>query len=113
MGILGIYARTSAEKAESTSIEQQINMGVDFCIKNNFSYKVFQDKKLSGYKILDDDNPFQNRPALLELISEIERKTINKIWVAEFSRLSRNDTANFVLNKIFKKHNVTIYVKDT
>ena len=111
MGILGIYVRTSIDK-ENTSIEQQKKIGVNFSKKNKFEYQIYEDVGKSGFKIEDDENPFKNRQGLTKLIDDIENKTIDKVWVYEHSRLSRNEYSSFILNKIFQKNNITIYEND-
>ena len=94
MGICSIYVRTSVDK-ENTSIEQQIKMGINFCKKNKYEYLIYEDKGKSGYKIEDEKNPFKDRPGLLKLITDIENKIIDKIWVFENSRLSRNEYTSY------------------
>jgi len=110
MGLCGIYVRTSIEK-ENYSIEQQKKLGVNFCKKNKFTYQIYEDIGKSGYKI-DEEDPFKNRQGLTKLISDIENKIIDKVWVFEHSRLSRNEITSFLLTKIFNKHNITVYEKD-
>jgi len=110
-GIMGIYVRTSVDK-ENTSIEQQKKLGINFCKKNNFQYYIYEDIGKSGFKIEDENNPFKNRKGLLKLISDIENKIIDKVWVFEHSRLSRNDYSSFLLNRIFQKYNIIIYELD-
>ncbi|MDR0503469.1 MAG: recombinase family protein [Treponema sp.] len=46
------------------------------------------------------------------IIEEIKNKSIDKIWVWENSRLSRNEITSFHLNRIFKENNVLLYIKD-
>jgi DNA invertase Pin-like site-specific DNA recombinase len=111
MGILGIYVRTSIDK-DNTSIEQQKRMGKTFCQKNKFEYQIYEDVGKSGFKIEDEENPFKTRPGLIKLIEDIEKKIVDKIWVFEHSRLSRNQYASFILNRTFEKHSITIYEND-
>jgi DNA invertase Pin-like site-specific DNA recombinase len=110
-GILGVYVRTSVE-TDGTSIEQQKKLGIQFCKKNKFEYQIYEDEGKSGFKIEDDDNPFKNRQGLLKLISDIENKIIDKVWVYEHSRFSRNQHGSYVLFRIFEKHKITVYEKD-
>jgi DNA invertase Pin-like site-specific DNA recombinase len=111
MGIMGIYVRTSVE-TDGTSIEQQKKIGVNFCKSNKFEYQIYEDIGKSGFKIEDEENPFKNRQGLTRLIDDIEKKIIDKVWVYEHSRLSRNQQSSFILNRIFQKHNITVYEKD-
>jgi DNA invertase Pin-like site-specific DNA recombinase len=111
MGILGIYVRTSVE-TDGTSIGQQEKEGINFCKKNKFEYQFYEDEGKSGFKIEDDENPFKNRQGLTKLITDIENKIIDKVWVYEHSRFSRNQYGSFVLFRIFEKYKITIYEKD-
>jgi DNA invertase Pin-like site-specific DNA recombinase len=111
MGITGIYVRTSVE-TDGTSIDQQKKEGIKFCKKNKFEYQFYEDEGKSGFKIEDDENPFKNRQGLTKLITDIENKIIDKVWVYEHSRFSRNQYGSFVLFRIFEKYKITVYEKD-
>jgi DNA invertase Pin-like site-specific DNA recombinase len=111
MGILGIYVRTSID-TDNASIEQQKKEGIKFCKKNKFEYQFYEDEGKSGFKIEDDENPFKNRKGLTKLITDIENKIIDKVWVWEHSRFSRNQYGSYVLFRIFEKHGITVYEKD-
>ena len=108
MGICGIYVRTSVE-TDGTSIEQQTELGIKFCNAQNFQYQVYEDIGKSGYKIDDDNDPFKNRPGMAQLIDDIEKNVIDKVWVWEYSRLSRNELASYVLRNIFIKNKIVVY----
>jgi DNA invertase Pin-like site-specific DNA recombinase len=110
-GITGIYVRTSIE-TDGTSIEQQKKEGIKFCKKNKFEYQIYEDEGKSGFKIEDDENPFKNRQGLTKLINDIENKIIDKVWVYEHSRFSRNQYGSIILFRIFKKHKIIVYEKD-
>jgi DNA invertase Pin-like site-specific DNA recombinase len=111
MGITGIYVRTSVD-TDGTSIAQQKKEGIKFCKKNKFEYQVYEDEGKSGFKIGDDENPFKNRQGLTKLISDIEKKIIDKVWVYEHSRFSRNQYGSIILFRIFNKHGIIVYEKD-
>jgi len=111
MGICGIYVRTSVE-TDGTSIEQQTELGIKFCNAQGFQYQVYEDVGKSGYKIDDENDPFKNRPAMAQLIDNIEKNVIDIVWVWEYSRLSRNQYAWYVLRKIFERNKIKIYEKD-
>jgi DNA invertase Pin-like site-specific DNA recombinase len=111
MGITGIYVRTSVE-TDGTSIEQQKKEGIKFCKKNKFEYQIYDDEGKSGFKIEDDENPFKNRKGLSKLINDIENKIIDKVWVYEHSRFSRNQYGSIILFRIFRKHGIIVYEKD-
>jgi len=109
MGKLGIYVRTSVDK-ENTSIEQQKNEGIKFCKKNKFEYQIYEDVGKSGFDI-DKNNPFKNLSGLKNLIDDIEKKLIDKVWVWEHSRSSRDKFLSYCINEIFKKYKIIIYEK--
>ena len=112
--MLGIYVRTSVddEKKESP-IEQQKQSGIQFAVDNNLQYEIYEDKGISGFKIANDDNdPFKNRPRFTDLMNDIKEKKINKVWVWEHSRLSRNQYASAVIFNSFEKHNIKLIEKD-
>ena len=108
MSLCGIYVRTSIE-TDGTSIEQQTELGIKFCKNQNLQYQVYEDIGKSGYKINDENDPFKSRQGLTKLIEDIEKKAIDKIWVYEHSRLSRNQYAWFVLRRIFERNKIEIY----
>jgi len=112
--MLGIYCRTSREvETEISTISQQEKAGIKFAVQNNFEYDIYKDEGKSGYKISDDDlNPFKNRPCFTNLINDIKNGKIDKIWVWEISRLSRNDYASAFIFNVFEKHKTKLYVKD-
>ena len=109
MGKLGIYVRTSVDK-ENTSIQQQKNEGLKFCKKNKFEYQIYEDVGKSGFDI-DKKEPFKNLSGLKNLLNDIEKKIIDKVWVWEHSRSSRDKFLSYYQNDIFKKYNVIIYEK--
>jgi DNA invertase Pin-like site-specific DNA recombinase len=83
---------------------------VQFAADNGLTYLIYEDAGKSGYKISDDDlDPFNNRPAFMELITDIKEGKIDKVWVWEHSRLSRNHYASAFIFNIFEKHEITLY----
>ena len=108
MSICAIYARTSIE-TDGTSIEQQIQLGIEFCKAQGFQYQIYEDAGKSGYKIEDENDPFRHRAGLTNLIADVEKKTVDKIWCFEHSRLSRNQYAWYMLRRIFERNKVEVY----
>ena len=109
--MLGIYCRTSIQQdSESSTISQQRAAGINFAEENKFEYETYEDEGKSGFKISDDDqDPFNNRPSFTNLINDIKNKKIDKVWVWEHSRLSRNRYASAFIFNIFEKHKITLY----
>ena len=109
----GIYCRTSVE--HEASIEQQIEIGIEFCKKNNFDFEVYKDEGISAYKTETDDDDkvnFENRPDFLRLINDIKSGDITQVWCFETSRLSRNELVTATIFNIFEKHNIELYEKN-
>jgi DNA invertase Pin-like site-specific DNA recombinase len=109
--MLGIYCRTSREQdIETSTIIQQKTAGIKFAVEHKFEYEIYEDAGKSGYKISDDDqDPFNNRPSFMDLINDIKIKKIDKVWVWEHSRLSRNQYASAFIFNIFKRFDVILY----
>jgi len=109
--MLGIYCRTSRDNDfEKSTIIQQKQLGIKFAEQHNFEYEIYEDEGISGYRKSDNDlDPFSNRPAFTKLINDIKSGSINKVWVWEHSRLSRNYYTSAIISNIFEQHNITLY----
>ena len=110
--MLAIYCRTSSEKSiETSTISQQRTIGLKFAEQHNFELTLYEDEGISGYTISDDDlDPFNNRPDFTKLINDIKTKKIDKVWVWEISRLSRNEYASAFIFNVFAKYNIKLYI---
>ena len=84
---LHIYTRvsTSVQEVEGTSLENQKNLGIKKSLELGLQYKVWNEGGQSSFK---DD--LDNRPQLVELLSEIENGKIKHLFVYNTDRLSRN-----------------------
>lgn len=90
-----IYARQSVDKADSLSIQGQI----DLCRRETGEdVKVYQDKGFSGKNT--------NRPAFQQLIEDVEKGAIQKIVVYRLDRFSRSIADFGRLWEILKGHGV-------
>jgi DNA invertase Pin-like site-specific DNA recombinase len=109
--MLGIYCRTSKEREfETSTISQQRTAGIKFAEGHKFEYQIYEDEGKSGFKISDDDqDPFNNRPSFTNLINDIKENKIDKVWVWEHSRLSRNQYASAFIFNVFEKYKITLY----
>jgi DNA invertase Pin-like site-specific DNA recombinase len=109
--MLGIYCRTSRETDfETSTISQQRTAGIKFAEENKFEYELYEDEGISGYKISEDEqDPFNNRPAFTKLINDIKDTKIDKVWIWEHSRLSRNQYASAFIFNVFEKYKITLY----
>ena len=90
-----IYARQSVDKADSLSIQGQI----DLCRqKAGKEVQVYQDKGYSGKNT--------NRPAFQSMMADVERGQIQKIIVYRLDRFSRSIADFGRLWEVLKRHNV-------
>ena len=90
-----IYARQSVDKADSLSIQGQI----DLCRqKVGTDHKVYQDKGYSGKNT--------NRPAFQQMMADVERGLVQKIIVYRLDRFSRSIADFGRLWEILRKHSV-------
>ena len=88
-----IYARKSVDKADSISIESQI----DFCKHETRGgqFKKYVDKGFSGKNT--------DRPKFQELIRDVEQGLVGRVIVYKLERISRSiiDFANIY---VFRRH---------
>ena len=90
-----IYARQSVDKADSLSIQGQI----DLCRREVSSeYQVYEDKGYSGKNT--------DRPAFQRLMDDVEQGLIRKIVVYRLDRFSRSIADFGRLWEILKRHKV-------
>ena len=90
-----IYARQSVDKADSLSIQGQI----DLCRqKAGAEFRIYQDKGYSGKNT--------NRPAFQRMIEDVEKGLVQKIIVYRLDRFSRSIADFGRLWEILKRHSV-------
>lgn len=90
-----IYARQSVEKADSLSIQGQI----DLCLaKAGPQYKIYRDRGYSGKNT--------NRPAFQKLMGDVEQGLVEKIIVYRLDRLSRSISDFSRLWESLERHHV-------
>ena len=90
-----IYARQSVDKADSLSIQGQI----DLCRRETGEeVSIYQDKGFSGKNT--------NRPDFQRMMEDVEKGVIQKIVVYRLDRLSRSITDFGKLWDTLKKHGV-------
>lgn len=95
-----IYVRVSTEEQakEGYSIRAQVDKLKNYIeIKDWTYYKVYADEGISGKNITD-------RPALNELITDIEAGRVNNVLVYKIDRLTRNTRDLIDLAELFKKN---------
>ena len=98
--MIGLYARvsTTEQALNGHSVSEQQERMKAYCEAMGWkSYKAYVDPGFSGASM--------NRPALQDLISDVEKGKVNKILVWKLDRLSRSqkDTL-FLIEDVFLKH---------
>lgn len=99
-----IYARQSIEKADSVSIDAQIERCKSICAMNGWNYTVYSDVGFSGKNI--------NRPNFERLLEDIRAGRINALVSYKLDRISRSITDFAQLLQLFEKYGVQ-YISST
>lgn len=95
---LHIYIRVSTQiqEEDGTSLETQKELGIERSQKLGWDYKIWDEGSQSSSK---DD--LSNRPVLYELLNEVDKGTVNHLYVWNTDRLSRNmSTWGFIRTKL-------------
>lgn len=103
---LHIYTRvsTSIQEVEGTSLDNQKNLGIKKSHELGLEYKVWNEGGQSSFS--DDLN---NRPQLVELLSEIENGNIKHLFVYNTDRLSRNQKTWGLIRWKLQTNKVVLY----
>ena len=101
--MLGIYVRISRDREGEVSTQDQLKIGKQLAKKLNIKFKLYEDKGISGTLGADD------RPALNDLINDIESGKIIKVFAYDQSRLEREPQIRFYLLKLFEEYNIELY----
>jgi DNA invertase Pin-like site-specific DNA recombinase len=104
---LGIYVRVSSKVQENdgTSIETQINEGLEFSKQMGFEPVLFNE----GGKTSWNDS-IDEREKLNEMFEEIIEGKFNCIWVWNLDRLGRNSVSWINIHYILVQYKVNLYV---
>ena len=101
--MVGIYARVSTVKQKDNySLGIQKKRGVEFAQSQNEKYRIYEEAE-SGSSMI-------SRKELEKLLSDIKEGLITKVWAIEFTRISRSVEDLQVIKRIFKEHNVELYI---
>jgi site-specific DNA recombinase len=84
--MLAIYCRTSKNKVDGTdySIETQQQGGLKLANQLGLEYRFYVDEGMSGTLAIED------RPSLADMMSDLKKGTITKIYCIDQSRIERN-----------------------
>ena len=90
--MIGIYCRVSGDSQDNNySIKEQRTRGENFAISLTEDFQIYEEV-ISGSTL--------NRQSMQALIEDIKHGYINKVWVIEFTRLSREVVDSHSLKKI-------------
>jgi DNA invertase Pin-like site-specific DNA recombinase len=102
---LHIYTRVSSSaQEEGTSLDNQKNLGIKKAEELDTPYRVWNEGGKSSFH--DDLN---NRPALVELLTEIEDGQVKNLFVYNTDRLSRNQKTWGMIRIKLLEHKVTLH----
>jgi len=104
--ILHIYTRVSSQEQveRGTSLEAQKVEGIRKAEQLQSDYKLYEERGQSAWK-----ENLDNRPVLMELITGCESGIVKRIFVTEWDRMTRNESAQIMIKNILKKNNVIVY----
>ncbi len=99
---VGIYCRISTQnQSKNTSLQNQKERGIDFCVRNSYEYEVFSDIESGGkYE--------RNEFSLLE--SKVISAEIKGIWVYDNDRLSRDVGVGQRISNLITSNNCKLFI---
>ena len=103
--MIAIYCRISQDRKNQVSTEVQAEKGIEYANKLKLNHKLYIDKGYSGTT--------HDRPNLIKLLKDIEKKVITDIWVYDQSRLERSIEVKIYLFSIINKHNVNVHINNS
>jgi len=107
--VLHIYTRvsTSTQEEDGTSLDTQKEIGIRRSKELGFDHKLWNEGGQSSSK---DD--LENRPVLVELLSEITEGRVKHLFVFNTDRLSRNDHTWSMIRIKLIQNDVTLYTSE-
>ena len=106
---LHIYTRvsTQTQQDEGTSLDSQRDLGIKKAEQMGFEYKLWNEGGASS-----NYEDFENRPVLLQLLTEIDKGNVKHLWVYNNDRLSRNDITAHTIRVKLQSNAVTLYTNN-
>jgi len=103
---LHIYTRvsTTAQEDAGTSLDSQKDLGIKKSQELGFEYRLWNEGGQSSSR-----EDLENRPALVELLTEVESGNVKHLFVFNPDRLSRNDVTWNVIRLKLVKNDVTLH----
>lgn len=103
-----IRVSTANQAREGYSLGYQEEEIIRYCKQNNLELvEIFSDAGVSGAKV-DEDGFTVDRPALQDMLAEIQSQGIKLIVCLNTSRLWRSDTAKILIQRVLKKYTVDV-----
>ncbi|TCI68346.1 MULTISPECIES: recombinase family protein [unclassified Exiguobacterium] len=100
--LVAIYARKSRLKdSQALEIERQIELLTDFAEKNNMEYVTFSEEGSS--------EAWNERPALQEMLKELQRKIYDGVLVTDQDRLTRDRTDFGLFVRFMKNEGLQLF----
>lgn len=100
--LVAIYARKSRLKdSQALEIERQIELLTDFAEKNNMEYVIFSEEGSS--------EAWNERPALQEMLKELQRKIYDGVLVTDQDRLTRDRTDFGLFVRFMKNEGLQLF----
>ena len=94
---VGIYIRVSTTtQKQNFSLDYQKQLGIDYGIKNNFDYEIFEEAKSGGST--------EKRSEYKRLVESIKTGILDGIWVYDNDRLNRNIKDGYNLIELIKEN---------
>lgn len=104
---LGIYCRISRTKdGNDLSIPDQKQRGIKKAKELGLPYELYIDEGISG-----TSDKIEDRPEFERFISDISNGTLTAVYAYDQSRFERNPQVRYLINDIFKKHNISYYTE--
>ena len=107
---IGLLLRVSSKPQETDgkSLEVQENIGRKVVKSLGFEPIIFNEGVQSSYDVLINE-----RPILVELIEEITKKRIKKVWVLNTDIIGRYSESWYSVLKVFLKYKVGFYIGES
>lgn len=100
---LGIYCRISRIKdGNDLSLDDQKQKGIEKAKALELPYEIYVDEGLSGAS-----EKIEDRPEFERFIGDVSNGLLTHVFAYDQSRFERNPQIRFIINDLFKKHNIT------
>ena len=106
---LHIYTRVSTriQDTDGTSLDTQKKLGIAKSKQLKMKHKVWNEGGASSHH-----EDLENRPVLMQLLSEVESGSIKHLFVFNNDRLSRNEITQQTIRIALQRNDVVLYTKD-